>query len=259
MSRLLSVLVLTGMFAIMSVPSGAQAQSQAGGLPVVSDRVSVLEGTAAALQAALTSLQTTVTNLQTTVTTLRTQVTSLQTANTDLGNALNAEIVARLQGDSGVRASVESERLQRIAADSSLMETIGTLTSTGRFYETVVVNTFLVEGADAVLATLGPIPSGNYLVVANLSLENTVHAARWLCTLFSETVDQGHITLIDSHQTHTSLGGIGVLSEFNTLALVGIARLPDSAATVKVRCSTGVSGSDIRVVHVVAVRVGNPG
>jgi hypothetical protein len=227
----------------------AEAQSQAGGLPAVSARVEVLEGIA-------TTLQNQVTTLQTQVTTLRDQVTVLQTANTDLQNALSAEIAGRVQGDNALRAAVDSERLQRIAAIQTVTDLV---TSAGQFFETLVVNTFLVEGESAVVATLGPLPAGNYLVTATLGLENTVHAARWLCTLFTQTGDQVPVTVIDSLQTHTSLGGIGVLSEFNSLALVGIARLPHGAATVKVNCGTGVSGSDIRQVQIVAVKVGEPG
>jgi len=243
-------LALFGLFA------PAEAQSQAGGLPDVSARVRVLEGIA-------TTLQNQVTTLQTQAITLRNQVMVLQTANTDLQNALSAEIAGRVQGDNALRAAVDSERFQRIAGDSNLedaIETVGDLvTSAGQFYETLVVNTFLVEGASAVVATLGPLPAGNYLVTATLALENTVHAARWLCTLFTQAGDQVPVTEIDSLQTHTSLGGIGVLSEFNSLALAGIARLPHGAATVKVNCGTGVSGSDIRSVHIVAVKVGEPG
>ena len=241
---------------LAGVSSSAEAQSQAGGLPAVSARVSILEGIAAKLQTAVTTLATT--------------VTTLQTANTDLQNALNAEIAARVQGDNALRAAVDSERFQRTAGDSNLLTQIvdnaaaiqtinGLVTSAGQFYEALVVNTFLVEGAFATVATLGPLPSGNYLVTATLSLENVNNAARWLCTLSTQTVDQGRITVVDIHQTHTSLGGIGVLSEFNSLALAGIARLPDGAATVRVGCGTGVSGSDIRSVHIVAVKVGEPG
>ena len=270
MSRRLSAVILAGMFAMMSVPSSVQAESQAGGLPGVSDRVRVLEGIAVNLQTAVTTLQsnvttlkTTVTNLQTNVTTLQTKVTTLETKNTDLQGALDAEIASRVQGDNALRAAVDSERVQRTAGDSSLADAIDTIgdlvASTGQFYETVVVNTFLVEGASATLATLGPLPAGNYLVTATLGLENTIHAARWLCTLFAQTGDQVPVAVIDSLQTHTSLGGIGVLSEFNSVALAGIARVPQAAASVKVNCGTGVSGSDVRSVRIVAVKLGQPG
>src|SRR5262245_65264590 len=46
LSRRVSVAILAAMLVIMLLPAGAQAQSQAGGLPVVSDRVTVLEGIA---------------------------------------------------------------------------------------------------------------------------------------------------------------------------------------------------------------------
>src|SRR5262245_53251474 len=103
MKRLLSLativsLCLGGLFAM------AEAQSQAGGLPDVSARVSILEGIA-------TTLQNQVTTLQTEATGLRNQVTVLQTANTNLQNAFDAETAARVQGDNALRAAVDSERV----------------------------------------------------------------------------------------------------------------------------------------------------
>ena len=87
-------------------PQWCPAQSQAGGLPVVSDRVSVLEGVAA--------------NLQTAVTTLRTEVTVLQNTNTELKNALDAERTARIAADNALQAALNQKATTRETQDGNL-------------------------------------------------------------------------------------------------------------------------------------------
>jgi TolA-binding protein len=63
---------------------GDEAESQAGGLPALEDRVEADEALIATLQTEVGTLTTEVAALQTAVTTLNTDVTALQTAVTDL-------------------------------------------------------------------------------------------------------------------------------------------------------------------------------
>src|SRR5262245_58743113 len=159
-----------------SVASSLQAESQAGGLPVVSDRVRVLEGIAVNLQTAVTTLQsnvttlkTSVTNLQTNVTTLQTKVTTLESDNTDLQSALDAEIAARKAAEAQLQDALNLEEFFRKGTDVILNNAVATLKarldSVGTFYSVHNSGGGLDHGIFAEVAILGPLPPGNYLVI----------------------------------------------------------------------------------------------
>ena len=254
MLRLISVIVAGG-FVVLSGAGGVRAESQAGGLPVVADRVTRLEGVA-------TTLQTAVTTLTTQVTTLRTTVTTLQTDNASLQNALAAEIAARQAADSALQAAhdalagaVFQEVFARVNGDRALGNRIddvaALIAATGKFFE---VKTFggLVNGARATVATLASLPPGNYLVIGRAEVQNLIHnVTLWLCSLNDPT------GLIDDSAASTlSLELTG--SPRASITLAGISRLTTSGP-VTMECQAGEAGSDLPSIHLLAVQVGQPG
>jgi hypothetical protein len=264
MSRLISVAILAGVFLIMSDASGAAAASQAGGLPAVSDRVSALEQIATTLQAAVTTLQTQVATLQTANANLQNSVTSLQTANANLQsslnnvqNALNTETAARTAGDSSLESALDGERLLRALADNNLSNQIQSakalIESVGTFYDGPVTPGGLVMGAPATIATVGPLPAGNYLVIGRAIVRNSIHDVDWLCTL-RDPAGQEIAGAIGFTQNNIDARG----SE-TTFTLAGIASL-SAPGTVRVECQnlTQTGGSDV-IGQALAVKVGQPG
>src|SRR5262245_22717574 len=162
----IGVAMLAGVFVIMLGPSGAWAASQAGGLPAVSDRVSVLEGIVATLRTA--------------VTTLTAQVTALQTANTGLQNALNAEIAGRTAADTALKNALDQEAAKRANDDSSLQTALNIekeqriqgdnalASEIGSGGKAFIVkrdeDVFLPNGDRAIVAAL-PLPAGSYFLL----------------------------------------------------------------------------------------------
>jgi hypothetical protein len=248
MPRFISVLVLVSVFVIMSDPGGARAESQAGGLPAVADRVSVLEGVA-------TTLKASVAILQTQVTTLRTTVTTLETDNTDLKSALAAETAARAAEDSTLRGLLFQEALDRITAGINLSNRIqaveALIGATGKFFD-VKTSGGLVNGANATVATLGPLPPGNYLVIGRAFVENFIHDTLWFCNLLNPAGFN-----IDGTATSTqSVGFTG--NALSSMTMAGFARLTTSGP-VTMECASDESGSDLPDIHLLAVQVGQPG
>src|SRR5262249_40320952 len=250
MSRLLSIVILAGVFAIVSGPSGAQAQSQAGGLPVVSDRVAALEGIATTLQAAVTTLQT--------------QVNTLQAANANLQNALNAETAARIAADTALQAAVTQEATARSAGDTALQAAVTQeattrktaddslhaqiLASGGKAFSTFQRNAGFVQAANELVGTVGPLPAGNYLVTAKATLNNFIHDVDlWECELLR---DDGIV--IDNSASSTTTG-----SHWTAIVNVGLTSLP-TAQSVKMFCAAigNISGSDVADISITALQVG---
>jgi len=235
----------------VSGPTGAQAQSQAGGLPAVSDQVSRLEGVA-------TTLQTAVTTLTTQVTTLRTTVTTLQTDNVDLQSALTAEIAARQAADDALHTLLFQEVVNRAKGDLDLgarisnVEALVGAGASGKFFQIRTTGS-LVNGARATVATLGPLPPGNYLVIGRVDVENFDHDALRICSLQHPS----ELLVIDASQTSTrSVGLTG--SPLASITMAGIARLTVSDP-VTMDCESGESGSDLGDIRLLAVQIGLPG
>lgn len=259
--HLISVMVLAGVFVTMLGSGGARAESQAGGVPAVSDRLTVLERATA-------TLRTTVTTLQTQVTTLRTTVTTLQTDNTDLKGALAAEIAAREASENALRAADDDIRgvvfqlaLDRLKGDLDLATRISNVEAligagaSGKFFD-VRTSGGLVHGGRATVATLGPLPPGNYLVIGRVDVENFIHDTLWFCSLH-DPLHQGPDFSVDAASTSTqSVGFTG--SALSSLTMAGIARLTTSGP-VTIECQSTESGSDLPGIHLLAVQVGQPG
>src|SRR5262245_20233172 len=185
--RRIRTTILTFSFvSILGGSSVALGQSQAGGLPVVSDRVSALEKTAATLQGAVASLQTSVQTLQTQVTVLQNSNTALENdlnaeraartaADTSLQKALSQEAAARADGEAFLESALNLESVARINADNAFASQINTR---GKAFATRVERTFLVNGQRATVAQL-PLPAGSYFVLAKAVLRNQDHDSHW--------------------------------------------------------------------------------
>lgn len=252
--RLISTGVLVSMVVITSNPSDVGAQSQAGGLPAVSERVSVLERLAVTLQTAVTSLQT--------------QVTVLQTANNDLKKALDAEAAARTAADNALRAALDqeastretadtnlslalvTERLQRIGTDEELRGLISN--ARGQAFSTFRNHASLINGATALVGKVGPLPAGNYLIIAKATVLNFDNNAVWDCFLRR---DDG--VSVDSTSTgtaaHEFLDDLG--PDHSNIVNVGLTSMP-APGSVNMFCGSREAGSEIFNIAMTAVQVG---
>jgi hypothetical protein len=246
--------ILAALFVMMPGAKDARAESQAGGLPSVSGRVSVLEGIAA--------------TLQTVVTTLQTQVTALQTANTGLQNALNAETAARIAADNALQAALNQEATTRKAKDDSLevalitegfarintdVELRGLINNArGQAFSTFKSHAVLVHGASALVGSVGPLPPGSYLIVAKASVSNADHNAVWSCELHR---DDG--TIIDRSTTGTSSLGLtdDLGPNWSNIAHVVLTRLT-SEMKVNMFCETRENDSELFDIAMTATQVG---
>jgi len=253
----LSPLLLAGVFVIMSAPGGAHAESQAGGVPALAERVTVLEGVT-------TTLKTTVTTLQTQVTTLRTTVTTLQDSNADLRSALAAEIAARETAEGALRATDDELRsliFQLALRDIDFAIRIKNLEddvaanagASGKFFQIRHATGGLVNGARATIATLGPLPPGNYLVIGRVDVVNFDHDALWSCSLQHPSEQQS----IDGAETSTQSVGLSG-SPLASITMAGIARLTVSDP-VTMDCESNRNSSDLGNIHLIAVQIGLPG
>jgi hypothetical protein len=241
-------------FSLVGISSPANAESQAGGLPDVSARVLVLEGIA--------------TTLQTLVATLQSNVASLQTANVTLQNALNTEIATRLAGDNALQTALAQEASARSAADIAAISAIiqeattrrteddalrsALLAARGKAFSIFNHSATLVNGARAVVGSLGPLPAGNYMVTSRASFLNFRNNAVWDCQLVRN----------DGVFIDAAFSGTESKSAFEDFGpseghVVNIALTTLGAAgSVKMFCGTDVAGSELFDIAMVAVQVG---
>jgi hypothetical protein len=224
-------------------------------LPAVDARVKVLEALAVAQQNALTAL--------------RNDVTGLQTANTSLQNALTEEAAARSAADAALQAAVNAERASRIAGDGALQSALNqeaaartaadqqlqaSISSSGpRVFATFKANTFLVNGAEGTVGQLGPLPAGNYVVIAKANVNNPDHSVQWLCDLRLD-----NDTILDSTDTHTHNHGALDSRSVSLGHDVNVAAFTlASPSSVRMTCSTGEPDSFLSNVQIVAIKVGD--
>ncbi len=232
------------------------ADPQTGGLPDVAARVKTLE--------------TLVTTLQTSVATLQTNVTALQSANSGLQNALNAEIAARTAADTALQSALNKEieirdisdaflngllsleKKDRIGEDQWLESLINA--SEKKTFSTGVVSTFLPNGDLTRVATLGPLPPGNYFVTGKALVDNQDHNAFWQCDL---VLLEGTIELDRAFATTESNG----VNAVNTHAVIVFEQIVNLTApgTVTIQCHTGKPSSYMGDIHLIAIQVGSPG
>jgi hypothetical protein len=221
----------------------------------VDARVKVLEARVAAQQDALTALQN--------------SVSSLQAANTALQGALNQEAAARGAADAALQAAVNEERGSRIAGDGALQSALNqeaaaraaadqqlqaSISSSGpRVFATFNANTFLVNGVEGTVGQLGPLPAGNYVVIAKANVNNPDHTVQWQCNLRLDSD-----AVIDSTDTHTHNHGaldsraVSLGHDVNVTAFTLA-----SPSSVRMTCATGEPDSFLSAVQVVAIKVGD--
>jgi len=123
--------------------------------------------------------------------------------------------------------------------------------ATGKFFD-VKTSGGLVNGANATVATLGPLPPGNYLVIGRAEVENFIHDTLWFCNL----IDPAGLNIDGTASSTQSVEFSGV--PLSSLTMAGIARLT-TAGKVTMECGSNESGSDLPNIHLLAVQVGQPG
>ena len=240
----------------LALVGAVDAQPLTGGLPEVATRVTILETTVGTLQNQLGTLQGQLGALQSTVTGLQTQVTSLQNSNSGLQSALNAEIAARKTADSTLKSDMELafalETAQRKAADQSLQQQ---LAASSKGFSSFTSKSGLVHGETAVVGSLGPLPAGNYAVVANATVANTLHNAVWSCYL--ERSDNPNVAIgraatgTVSQDFLDSVEGVFL----NNITIPVLVTIPDNTS-IRMLCWTGINGSDVDNIQMVATAVG---
>ena len=174
-----ALVILIAGFVLMG--SAEAASPVAGGLPVVTTRVTALEALTKTLQSVISTLQGQVGSLQSQVGTLQSQVTTLQNSNSDLRDALNDEMVKRAISDASLSGKIDQEIAARKAADAALQAGAGS-----KAYSTFKFESDLVNGAEATVGSIGPLPAGNYVVIATASVMNTDHDSDWYCKLIRD-------------------------------------------------------------------------
>lgn len=257
-------------FIAVSVPLGALAASQAGGVPSLDDRVTTLETSVINLQASLTSLQTTLATLQTTLTSLQTTVVNIQSNNTALQNALATETAQRKAADAKLGDDLFSEVLTRFnefntlddaifsetqareAADADLKSLI---TAGDKTFEVSVPFADVPNGDTTTIATLGGLPAARYLAIAKGSVANSIHGARWQCDLYADDATTGTSARIDTVFADTTGGNLPGLNVSGTVAaLAGVFTL-DSPGSMHMDCSSGESGSAVDEIRLIALQL----
>jgi len=252
---------LLGVALFMSISAAgvcsiAEAQSQAGGLPALSDRVSALEVAASTLHNQVGILQS--------------QVMTLQDSNTNLQNALNAEIANRQAGDSALQAALGTEITNRQNGDGSLQTAINQEASTRKtrddalqaeidssstkgFFSVKGLSDLVFGGSQTPVGTLA-LPAGSYFVTAVAPVENLKNSANWGCTLDLAS-DPTHFLAQTGVDTDTSTGHVGGSNNAVIIAMVTLA----AADTIEMRCenSEGISGSQILETKIAAVTIGS--
>jgi hypothetical protein len=246
----LLVALVASLLVALSGPLVARADSQAGGLPAVADRVSALEAAVTSLQIANTNLQNA---LNAEIAARTAGDSALQAANTNLQNALNAEIAARTAGDSALQAAIGQEAAARQSADSALSAALST--AKGKAFSTFVPNFGLVNGAEAVVATLGPLPPGDYFVIARATVRNASHDAAWYCFLELDNI----VPLDDVREGTEEFGlfeGAAFATSYGNLTNIRVTTALAPSGTVRMKCSTHVAGSDLLGIRIIAIELG---
>lgn len=98
----LALVAAIGAVLLVSASGVARAESQAGGLPSLADRVAVLEAANASLKAALDK-----------------EAAARQAADSTLQSAINAEAAARTAAETALQNAINAEAAARIAADNA--------------------------------------------------------------------------------------------------------------------------------------------
>jgi hypothetical protein len=161
---------VVAMVGFVGTTSPAAAASQVGGVPSVSDRVAALEQIAGTLQSQVSALQG--------------QITTPQSANSTLQSALDAEIANRKLGDDALQTALDNEINARKTQDDALKSLI--TSSSSKAFSSFKGVSDLVQGAEATVGSLGPLPAGSYAVSAQATVSNLNHDAFWDCTLVTD-------------------------------------------------------------------------
>jgi hypothetical protein len=257
----------------LSAPFSAFADSQAGGVPSLADRVTILESSVTTLQTALTNLQTTVTNLNTTL-------VKIQSDNTALQSALNAETANRVAGDAALRkdlnaeisdrftmgflieSNVVTETNDRKSADADLNNLIQNLKTSGlgaKVFATTVGHSDVPNGNLTTVAVLGstaaPLPAGRYLLVAKGNVYNPDHNAFWGCYLHQVGGPiLPLINTIDSVVVATESDGINASNAAEAFALTGVVTLTQPGQ-IEMACESGEASSTVDNMQIIALQV----
>jgi hypothetical protein len=219
-------------FIAVSVPLGALAASQTGGVPSLADRVTTLEDS-------VTTLQTTLTTLQTSLTTLQTTVVNVQSDNTTLQNALNAETQARKDADAALQSLIAAGLGGDVYSNSNL--NLRSLSPT----------------LTTPLATL-QLPAGSYLVFGQALLSVLADDNTTLCVLENNgdliTFTELQISPIYENILEVLKGANAVLGGVTTTASIQSRFTLAAPAVISLACAD-FSGGEVISADLDAIRV----
>jgi len=106
----------------------------------------------------------------------------------------------------------------------------------------------------------GPLPHGDYLVMAHGFVFNDAHDAWWKCHLVARNED-GYQATIATIEVGTQGGSFPGPTSIEPFALAGIAQLPppatpqDETGWVYVECGSGQPSSSVLSISLIAVKV----
>lgn len=266
-----SWLRLTSVLLALSAPVAAQDQSQAGGLPALEARVTALEGMvntlttalaaetaarlaadaqlqsainaeAAARQAADASLQSAINS----------EAAARQAADTSQQNAISNEIAARQGADASLQAAINTEAAARVAGDQQLSVQIDS--DKPKYFVGTQLADFLPNGDDTVVARIEGLPTGTYLLSANLTVSNFEEDPYWDCTLY-------FLGQFPMHRVTTSTIGVGIIDTDSPVQSLSLqtpmtVTASDVPASVTLRCESEEPKSFVSNVKFFALRVG---
>jgi hypothetical protein len=205
---------------LVATSSPVGAESQEGGLPGLSARLSVAEQVASALGSTILSLQGQVTSLQSA---LSAESAARAAADAALQTALTQEAAARKSQD-------DAEAAERTADVKQLRDLIDGAGS--KAFSAFKSQSVLQNGASGLVGSVGPFPAGNYAVMAKAVVQDFEPNTSWSCEL---RTDDGRA--IDRTAGFTTLN-TGNAQMIENIALATLT----AAGSIRMICETHVSG-----------------
>jgi hypothetical protein len=232
--------------ATCAVVGSAQAQaSQAGGLPALADRVTIVESQ-------VTQVTTLISAMQAKISSLEAANAALNTAVTKLAGDLATERSERISLQqytfnqiSSLQSALAAEQSARIAADQELAE-IG---SGVQAFAGQPLASFLPNGVETILSDLKQLPAGKYYFTAKADVGSLDVNHNWDCRLLLNGQQLDRATFL------TESLGLGAYSgAYENMSLHSYATLA-AVGTVEFRCATGDPSSIVKNIQLIGLRI----